>query len=226
MRLKEVLSGNPKILYYPFSCTDFNFLNSLIDVLPFTVKDYLFVYCTIETDDQKSQLVGEQTNMSYYPIEFPENKMGVAGLEIINKSEINDKVKGCYYVYKNGIKLLFVREDAFRFSRLMNSLIDNDSSVNLIIKGCGDFNNVVPLIELYHPKVAASISLDKYMIAENIYIEDIDKHYSFNNPNGFYQSKEHLMPLEFGEFYIYYSSENTKKTLDKISVCNKGLMLM
>lgn len=216
MILKEILSGNPRILYYPFSCTDFNFLNSLIDLLPYTVKDYLFVYCTVETDDQKSQLVGEQTNMSYYPIEFPENKMGVAGLEIINKAEINDVVNGCYYVFKNGIKLLFVREDAFRFSRLMNNLIDKNSSVNLIIKGCGEFNNIVPLIELYHPKAEASI-LDKYLVVEHIYINDLDKHYSFNNPGGFYQSKEQLMPLEFGEFYIYYNKMNTKSALERIS---------
>jgi hypothetical protein len=216
MRLKEILSGNPRILYYPFSCTDFNFLNSLVDVLPSTVKDYIFVYCTIETDDQKSQLVGEQTNMSYYPIEFPENKMGVAGLEIINKVEINDVVKGCYYVFKNGIKLLFVREDAFRFSRLMNNLIDKNSSVNLIIKGCGEFNNIVPLIELYHPKAAASI-LDKYLVVEHIYINDLDKHYSFNNPSGFYQSKEHLMPLVSGAFYIYYNIMNNKSALERIS---------
>lgn len=223
MNLQDIFTNNSKIIYYPFSCTDFNFLNSLIEILPFT--DYLFVYCTIETDDQKSQLLGEQTNMSYYPIEFSENKMGVSGLEIINKVEINDVVKGCYYVFKNDIKLLFVREDAFRFSRLMNSLIDKNSSVNLIIKGCGEFNNIVPLIELYHSKAAASISLDKYIIAENTYIDDIDKHYSFNNPNSFYQNKEHLIPLEFGEFYIYYNSENTKKTLDKISNCKKSIRL-
>jgi hypothetical protein len=223
MNLQDIFTNNSKIIYYPFSCTDFNFLNSLIDVIPFT--DYLFVYCTIETDDQKSQLIGEQTNMTYFPIEFSENKMGLAGLEIKNKVEINDVVKGCYYVFKNDIKLLFVREDAFRFSRIMNSLIDKNSSVNLIIKGCGEFNNIVPLIELYHPKAAETISFDKYIVVEDIYIDELDKHYSFNNLNGFYQSKERLMPLEFGEFYIYYNTENTKKTLDKISNCIKSIRL-
>lgn len=214
MTLSEVFDNHLMVLYYPFSCTDFALLKPMAKVLPFGNNQILFVYCSVETEEQISQEVGEQTNMSFYPIEYAENKMGIEELNIINVQPLDDEPEATFYTFGDGYRLLFVKDNAFRFAKRMQAATAVNRDVNILISGCGEFNNCTALIDMFYPIAPLQENQLHFIVIESQYVNAADEYFT-HRLSGEYQVREQIASLPMRDFFIYHKDENSQKTFQK-----------
>jgi hypothetical protein len=225
MTLSEVFDNQSMVLYYPFSCTDFAIVNPLSEGIPHPTSRQLFVFCSVDIPEQISVSDGEQTNMSYYPIENLENKLGLAGLEILSVDAIDEEPNMMYYTFTNQIRLLFVKDDAFRFARTMQALLLTNDNVCLVINGCGEFNNCTALIDMFYPIAPLQENQLHFIVIESQYVNAADEYFT-HRLSGEYQVREQIASLPMRDFFIYHRDEKSQKTYQKLQNFNKVVSLI
>lgn len=211
MTLSEVFDNQSIVLYYPFSCTDFAIVNPLSEGITHPpTHEQLFVFCSVDIPKQISVADGEQTNMSYYPIENLENKLGLAGLEILSLDAIDEEPNMMYYTFTNGIRLLFVKDDAFRFARTMKALLLTNYNVYLVINGCGEFKNIIPLVRMFHQSTSLTTTktLTDFMVVQDIYQDALADYFNTISP-GLYTVKEEWFKLPHRTIFRYHSDSKS-----------------
>lgn len=206
MTLSEVFDNQSIVLYYPFSCTDFAIVNPLSEGIPHPTSKQLFVFCSVDIPEQVSVADEEQTNMSYYPIENLENKLGLAGLEILSVDAIDGEPNMMYYTFTNRIRLLFVKDDAFRFARTMQALQLTNDNVCLVINGCGEFKNIIPLVRMFYQPTSLTTTkpLFDFMVVQDIYQDALADYFNTTAP-GLYTVKEEWFKLPHRTIFRYHS---------------------
>lgn len=201
MKLFEIiLTPLQRVIFYPFSGADFEFIKSVPDNLE--THNTTYIFCSVATNED-FQILDNQTAL-FNSIDFMENAMGLAGLSVSEKYELDEKFNATFYKFKSGEKLVFVKENAFEF---IEQLIDLNIPLwlfNLVLKGCGSFEQqVIPIIEkIYNPlnpSFQFIIAHDNFAVVTENYIKQT------NNPYKAFQLKETLSTEN--NLYIFKSND-------------------
>ena len=192
MQLIERLKQYQQVLFYPFSGSDFEIINHLkLHKYPTKV---LYLFCSIATLDEHDKLQAEEQCGLFDNVEFLENKMGLKGFALNEKSKLDSPFDSYFYKLENDAELIFVKANVFSLLEYLNTEKHTLSNFNLLIKGGGRDTPIFKIFDFIHPN---------FVLTDNYWRNMIQKH--FEGKNCYQICNEYET-----EFHIFHFSKVTR----------------
>lgn len=173
MQLIEIIKEQKRIIFYPFSGADFQFIGQTHDQ-EFT-SNGLYIYCSISSIEEHNKLKDEEQSGLFDDIEFEENKMGLAGLKLNEKLKLEPPFDSTYYRFTNEVQLIIVKTNVFSLIEYFKEQAFSFSNFNLVVKGGGTEMPVLKILDIIHPK--NDLTKCKFIITDSYWKRRVEEHF-------------------------------------------------
>jgi hypothetical protein len=141
MPLMDIIQNHKgSVFFYPFSGLDFDMMNNIerneLVRKGSLYEPFLFVYCSIPTQQDWENLLEDQQNGWFMPVNFIENRLGLAGKEITEVVAVENNIN--LYRLTDGNAIIFVHDNVYTFLNTLPQPLNQDKSINIIFSSCSN----------------------------------------------------------------------------------------
>jgi hypothetical protein len=143
MPIMDIVNNHKgSVFFYPFSGLDFNMMNNIEkneSIREGSISDYLYIYCSVHTQQDWNNLTEDQQNGWFIPLDFIENELGLAGKKITEVIALENNMN--WYKFSDNTSLIFIHDSISSFLNTLTEPLNQNKIINLIFSSCGNEKN-------------------------------------------------------------------------------------
>lgn len=231
MSLMEIVNNHEgSIFFYPFSGLDFDMMNNIERnelVRKNSWGHYLYIYCSVPTQQDWENLPEDQLNGWFLSVDFIENRLGLAGKNIAEVVAVENNIS--LYRLEDGNVIIFVRDSVSAFLNTLSQPLNQDKSINIIFSSCSNLEKrgIQNLIQQFIINAGDILDTPKASWFVITHYQDLISYF----PHGLYEIVKDnegniiLLDEQRGIFLIKRNlSDNDRKWIKAQKIIHSGLL--